>query len=231
MIPQPRTPRIEPEEIIEAKPAPLEAPALVAAHVSEPEAPKVQIPQVRKAPEPQRAIVEAPVPIPIKTDELPVSVFNGISGTHGAPSMGMSSSARIAPRISPAAGDAPLFVRPHRPAQTQDEDGSKSYRVKLQSGWFLAALVFLLALISFIAGMAVRRGALNSVIGQPDEPVVHPQSAPPLTAATVPGTASAGVSSGATAEAPAKPLEIEIVDSSGRRWEIPAASGTNHADA
>ncbi|MGB9010858.1 MAG: energy transducer TonB [Candidatus Acidiferrales bacterium] len=220
----------EAEDISQAKPAPIEAPAPLAARVSEPEAPKVQIPEVRKTPEPQRAIVEAPVPVPAKTDELPVSVFNGISGTHGAPSMAMSSSARIAPRPSPAGGDAPLFVRPHRPAQTQDEDGSKSYRVKLQSGWFLAALVFLLALISFIAGMAVRRGALNGVIGQSDEPV-HPQSAPPLTAAALPGTASAGVSSGETAEATAKPLEIEILDSSGRRWEIPGASGTNHADA
>ncbi len=221
---------VEPEQIIEAKPAPLKVPAPIAARVSEPEAPKVQIPQVPKAPEPQRAIVEAPVPMPAKTEELPVSVFNGISGTHGAPSMGMSSSARIAPRISPAAGDAPLFVRPHRPAQTQDEDGTKSYRVKLQSGWFVAALVFLLALISFIAGMAVRRGALNSVIGQPDEPV-HPQSAPPLTAATPLASPPADGASADSSGAPTKPLEIEVVDSTGRRWEIAAASGANHAEA
>ena len=221
---------VEPEEIIEAKPAPVEAPAPIAARVIEPEAPRLQIPEARKAAEPQRAIVEAPALVPAKTEELPVSVFNGISGTHGAPSMGMSSSARIAPRPSPAAGDAPLFVRPHRSAQTQDDDGSKSYRVKLQSGWFVAALVFLLALISFIAGMAVRRGALNSVIGQPDEPV-HPQSAQPLTSAAPQAAPSPDASVGEPAGAPAKPLEIEVVDSAGRRWEFPAESGANRADA
>jgi outer membrane biosynthesis protein TonB len=221
---------VEPEEIIEAKPAPLEAPAPIAARALEPEAPKVQIPRVPKTAEPRHAVVEVPVATPAKPEELPVSVFNGISGTHGAPSMGLSSSARIAPRISPAAADAPLFVRPHRPAQTQDEDGSKSYRVKLQSGWFVAALVFLLALISFIAGMAVRRGALNSVIGQPDEPV-HPQTAPPLTAATPEASPPADGASAESAGAPTKPLEIEVVDSAGRRWEIAAASSANHAEA
>lgn len=219
-----------PEKIAQASPAPVKASTPIAARIAEPEPPRVQIPEVRKT-EPEPAVVEESVPIPTTTPELPVSVFNGISGTHGAPSMGFafSSPARLAPRTSPVAGDAPLFVRPHRPAQTQDDDGSKSYRVKLQSGWFIAALVFLLALISFIAGMAVRRGALNSVIGQPDEPA-HPQSAPRLTTATPQTTPSADASTGDPAGAPVKPLEIEVVDSGGRRWEIPAASGTNHAD-
>jgi hypothetical protein len=221
---------VEPEEIIESKSAAVEAPAPIAARVSEPEAREVLIPEVRKPAEPQRALVEAPRPMRAKTEELPVSVFNGISGTHGAPSIGMSSSARIAPRPSPAAGDAPLFVRPHRSAQTQDNDGSKSYRVKLRSGWFVAALVLLLALISFIAGMAVRRGALNSVIGQPEEPV-HPQSASPLTSAAPQAAPSPDASAGELVGVPAKPLEIEIVDSDGRRWQIPAASGANRADA
>jgi TonB family protein len=218
-----------PEKIVEASPAPAKASTPIAAPTAKPELPTVQIPEVRKT-EPEPGGVEESVPIPANTPEPPVSVFNGISGTHGAPSMGFSSSARIAPMISPIAGDAPLFVRPHRSAQAPDDDGSKSYRVKLQSGWFVAALVLLLALISFVAGMAVRRGALNSVIGQSDEPV-HPQSAPPLATANPQGTASEDVLAGAPAQTPAKPLEIEVVDSSGRRWEIPGASGTNHMDA
>ncbi|MFZ0523851.1 MAG: TonB family protein [Candidatus Acidiferrales bacterium] len=220
-----------PEEKVATSPAPVEASRPIAARSAEPEPPRVQIPEARKT-EPEPAVVEESVPIPANTPEPPVSVFNGISGTHGAPSMGLgfSSSARIAPRTSPIAGDAPLFVRPHRPGQTPEDDGSKSYRVKLQSGWFVAALVLLLALISFVAGMAVRRGALNSVIGQSDEPV-HPQAAPPRATANTQGTASDDVLAGAPAQTPAKPLEIEIVDSSGKRWEIPAASGTNHADA
>ncbi len=219
-----------PEEKVEASPAPAKASTPIAAPTAKPEPPRVQIPEVRKT-EPEPAIVEESVPIPANTPEPPVSVFSGISGTHGAPSMGLgfSSSARIAPRTSPIGGDAPLFVRPHRPAQAADDDGSKSYRVKLQSGWFVAALVLLLALISFVAGMAVRRGALNSVIGQSDEPV-HPQAAPPLATANPQGASSSDVLAGAPAEAPAKPLEIEVVDSSGRRWEIPAGSGTNHTD-
>lgn len=219
-----------PEEIVEARPQPVETSAPIAARVIEPEAPSLRIPEVRKTAAPQHAAAEVAAPMPAKTDELPVSVFNGISGTHGAPSLGLSSSARIAPGPAPVAGDAPLFVRPHRAAQVPADDDSKSYRVKLQSGWFLAALVFLLALISFIAGMAVRRGALNSVIGQHDEPA-HPQSAPPLATTTPQAGPPPDAASAESAEAPAKPLEIEIVDSSGRRWEIPAVSGTSHADA
>jgi hypothetical protein len=219
-----------PEEVVGAKPAPMEASAPIAARVIEPDEPSLRIPEVRKTEEPQRPVAKVPGPLPAQTDELPVSVFNGISGTHGAPSMGLSNPLRAAMRTSPIAGDAPLFVRPHRPTQAPDDDGSKSYRVKLQSGWFVAALVLLLALISFIAGMAVRRGALNSVIGQTDEPV-HPQSAPPLAAATSQAAPSADASTGEPAEAPAKPLEIEVMDSDGRRWEIAAASGANHADA
>lgn len=224
-----------PEEIVETKAEEIESSAPIAARVIEPEAPKVQIPEAPKTVEPKTVeprheVVEVPAATLAPPKELPVSVFNGISGTHGAPSLGLSSSARIAPRTSLIAADPPLFVRPHRPVPTQEDDGSKSYRVKLQSGWFLAALVFLLALISFIAGMAVRRGALNSVIGQADEPV-HPQSAPPLTAATTQANPSADGTAGESAGAPAKPLVIEAVDLSGRRWEIPAASGTNHPDA
>jgi TonB family protein len=209
-----------PEEIAE-----LEAP--VENRAAAQEAAPVQIPEARKAAEPESVVVEARNPVSADIPELQVSTFDGISGTHGAPSLGFPSPARIAPRPSPSGGDAPLFVRPHRPVQVPDDDGWKSYRVKPQSGWLVAALVLLLALISFVAGMAVRRGALNSVIGQTDEPA-HPQSAPPA-AKTPPGAPSAN----APVEQPsaASPLEIEIVDSSGRRWEVPAAAGSNQQDA
>lgn len=218
----------EPEEIAEARPAAVKTPAPIAATAPAREAPRMQAPEVRNAP-PESTVTEEAPPVAASPEAFGVSVFNGISGTHGAPSLGLSSSARITPRSAPVAGDAPLFVRPHRATQAPADDDSQSYRVKLQSGWFLAALVFLLALISFIAGMAVRRGALNSVTGQPDEPV-HPQSAPPLTTATAPGTASAGVSAGETGVPPSKPLEIEILDSSGRRWDVPAAAAATHTD-
>jgi TonB family protein len=102
--------------------------------------------------------------------------------------------------------------------------------VKLHSGWFVAVLVLLLALISFVAGMAVRRGALNSVTGQIDEPA-HPQSTPPPTTDTSSAAPPAAASTDQPSETAAKPLEIEIVDAGGRRWEVPAASGANHADA
>ncbi len=170
------------------------------------------------------------VPMPAETAELPVSTFNGISGTHGAPSMGFSNPALGLSKTPTTTADAPLFVRPHRPAYVPDDDGWKSYRVKLQSGWFVAALILLLALISFVAGMAVRRGALNSVIGQTDEPA-HPQSAPQPTTDTPQAAPSSTASTGDPAGAATKPLEIEIVDAIGKRWEIPAAPGANHSDA
>lgn len=217
----------EPETAEEIE-TPIEAQPPIAARGTVQEAAAARIPEVRK-PEPERApaAFETAIPASAKTPDLPVSTFDGISGTHGAPSLGFTSPARLAPRTSPTPREAPLFVKPHRPAPASlaEDDGWKSYRVKLQSGWFVAALVLLLALISFVAGMAVRRGALNSVIGQSDEPV-HPQTAPPTTGAPPASASSLAEPAGASA----KPLEIEVVDSSGRRWEVPAASGANHPD-
>jgi TonB family protein len=213
-----------PEEIAEEIEAPVEA------RVTERKAPPARIPDIPRE-HPAAALFETPVPIAAQTPELPVSTFNGISGTHGAPSMGFPSPARIAPGLSTIGGEAPLFVRPHHPsAQVPYDDGRTSYRVKLRSGWFVAALVLLLALISFVAGMAVRRGALNSVTGQTDEPA-HPQSAPLPTTDTSSAAPPAGASTDQPSETAAKPLEIEIVDAGGRRWEVPAASGANHAEA
>jgi TonB family protein len=212
-----------PEEIAEEIEAPVEAGA------PERKVPPARIPEIPSE-HPAAALFETPVPIAAQTPELPVSIFDGISGTHGAPSMGFPSPARIAPGPSTIGGEAPLFVRPHRPfLQVPDDDGRTSYRVKLHSGWFVAALVLLLALISFVAGMAVRRGALNSVTGQTDE-AAHPQSALPPTTDTS-SAAPPAASTDQPSETAAKPLEIEIVDAGGRRWEVPAASGANHADA
>jgi TonB family protein len=217
-----------PEEAPEEIAGEIEAP--VQAGATERKVPPMRIPDIPRE-HPAAALFETPAPIAAQTPELPVSTFDGISGTHGAPSMGFPSPSRIAPGPSTIGGEAPLFVRAHRPSsQVPDDDGRTSYRVKLHSGWFVAVLVLLLALISFVAGMAVRRGALNSVTGQIDEPA-HPQSTPPPTTDTSSAAPPAAASTDQPSETAAKPLEIEIVDAGGRRWEVPAASGANHADA
>ena len=222
------------EEFVDA---PEEAPEEIAGEIEAPvgagateQVPPMRIPDIPRE-HPAAALFETPAPIEAQTPELPVSTFDGVSGTHGAPSVGFPSPARIAPGPSTIGGEAPLFVRAHRPSsQVPDDDGRTSYRVKLHSGWFVAILVLLLALISFVAGMAVRRGALNSVIGQTDEPA-HPQSTPPPTTDTSSAAPPAAASTDQPSETAAKPLEIEIVDAGGRRWEVPAATGANHADA
>jgi len=117
------------------------------------------------------------------------------------------------------------YVAPQEPAP---ESGWKVFTIQLQTGWFLAALVLLLALISFIAGMAVRRGALNGVMGEQQDSLVPrsaaapgaiPHVTPPTSGSAVDGTNAA-----------AKPLSIEIVDLSNHRWVIPASTGMNRAE-
>ena len=117
------------------------------------------------------------------------------------------------------------YVAPQEPAP---ESGWKVFTIQLQTGWFLAALVLLLALISFIAGMAVRRGALNGVMGEQQDSLVPrsaaapgaiPHVTPPTSGSAVDGTNAA-----------AKPLSIEIVDLSNHRWVIPASTGMNRAN-
>src|ERR1700722_13722051 len=98
------------------------------------------------------------------------------------------------------------------------ESGWKVFRIQLQTGWFLAALVLLLALISFIAGMAVRRGALNGVMGEQQDMLI-PRSAP-----------ASGTADGANAAEAAKPLLIEIVDLANHRWVIPASTAVNRSN-
>ena len=126
--------------------------------------------------------------------------------------------------IGPASSlDAPRQTSFGSPLRTSDavltaDDGSKDYRIHLQSGWVLALLVLLLAAVSFVSGMAVRRGALNRVLGETDGAT----SAKANAAGT---TATPAQTSGAASSAAAKPVDLEIVDSSNRRWVIPAQAG------
>src|ERR1700678_2740137 len=118
------------------------------------------------------------------------------------------------------------YVAPQEPAP---QSGWKVFTIQLQTGWFLAALVLLLALISFIAGMAVRRGALNGVMGEQQDSLV-PQNGP-ATSANFPAT-NPTTGAGGNVNAPsANPLSIEVVDITNRHWVIPASAGTNHSSA
>ena len=126
--------------------------------------------------------------------------------------------------IGPASSlDAPRQTSFGSPLRTSDavltaDDGSKDYRIHLQSGWVLALLVLLLAAVSFVSGMAVRRGALNRVLGETD-------SATSAKANAAGTTATPAQTGGAASSAAAKPVDLEIVDSSNRRWVIPAQAG------
>jgi TonB family protein len=106
--------------------------------------------------------------------------------------------------------------------------GWNVFTVQLQTGWFLAALVLLLALISFIAGMAVRRGALNNVLGEQQDALAPKSSGAAAAGAHATLSTGGGAVDGSIGAA-AKPLSIEIVDAGNHRWAIPASSGTNHA--
>ena len=109
------------------------------------------------------------------------------------------------------------------------ESGWKVFRIQLQTGWFLAALVLLLALISFIAGMAVRRGALNGVMGEQQDMLIPRSATASGAIAHIPATAS-GTTDGTNAAEAAKPLSIEIVDLANHRWVIPASTGANRSN-
>jgi TonB family protein len=164
--------------------------------------------------------------------QIPVAPYTPISGTHGAPAFA-ETAAPPAPAHYLGGAAASLFPKPHvsvEGAAASAESGWKSFRVQLQSGWFLAALVLLLATISFVAGMAVRRGALNAVMGDVDD-VVQPKSAPAPSPVNVAANSSSDGSSPAVSAAPAKPLQIEIVDLENHRWTIPASMGGNRGDA
>lgn len=191
-------------------------------------------PVTRKA-EDRARIVAPPVLTFGKQLQAPNSPHTPISGTHGAPTFAAAATPPAPARYSTSDTASSLFPRPRNSAEPAAADhGWKSFRVQLRSGWFLAALVLLLATISFIAGMEVRRGALNRVMGDVDD-VAQPRSAPAPSSGNLTGNLPAdrdGNGSGAAAStAPAKPLQIEIVDLENHRWTIPAATGANHGDA
>jgi TonB family protein len=164
-----------------------------------------------------------------KKPQTPNSPYTPISGTHGAPAFALAAAPPAPTRYSTGDAASSLFPQPGVSAETAPaNDGWKSFRVQLQSGWFLAALVLLLATISFIAGMAVRRGALNAVMGDVDDGV-QPKSAPAPSAGNPAANSNSNDMGAAAATAPAKPLQIEIVDLENHRWTIPAASGASAA--
>jgi TonB family protein len=218
----------EPLEVAEDAAVAMQAPSRV---TKEPVAPAVA---ARK--EEDRAPTIAPPALTYeKRPQAPNSPYTPISGTHGAPAFAVAAAPPAPVRYATSEAATPLFPQPRVSAEPAAADtGWKSFRVQLQSGWFIAALVLLLATISFIAGMAVRRGALNRMMGDADD-VVQPKSAPGPSSGNLTGNPApnpSGNGSGATAAtAPAKPLQIEIVDLENHRWTIPAASGTSHGDA
>ena len=164
---------------------------------------------------------------------IPAVPYTPISGAHGAPAFALADPPPAPARYSGGDAAASLFPKPRVSAEgtaaaASADDGWKNFRVQLQSGWFLAALVLLLATISFVAGMAVRRGALNGMMGDVDD-VVQPKSASAPSSGN-PAASNYGNGSSA-ATAPARPLQIEIVDLENHRWTIPAASGAVRGDA
>ena len=107
----------------------------------------------------------------------------------------------------------PNQVQPLPRAQKAPENWM-DFRIQMGRGWVLAALVTFLVAISFAGGMAVRRGGLIGLWRNSDTT--------PSTGEQTQGSVPAAPS----AQAPPKPLQIEIVDSSNQRWVIPASAGT-----
>jgi TonB family protein len=165
--------------------------------------------------------------------QIPAAPYTPISGTHGAPAFAEAGSPPAPARYSDGVAAASLFPKPRVSAAgvaASADGGWKTFRVQLQSGWFLAALVLLLATISFVAGMAVRRGALNGMMGDVDD-IVQTKRASAPSAGNLASNPYGNGSSLAAAAAPAKALQIEIVDLENHRWTIPAATGAAHGDS
>src|SRR5271156_222869 len=109
-------------------------------------------------------------------------------------------------------------VRP-LPREQKAPENWMDFRIQMGRGWVLAALVAFLVAISFAGGMAVRRGDLiglwhNSATTQSTG--AQPQVSVPVAP---------------SAQAPPKPLQLEIVDSSNQRWVIPASAGAIRSGA
>jgi TonB family protein len=125
-----------------------------------------------------------------------------------------------------------LFREPKAPSSSSEPSAAESekprvnwmdFRVHLGPGWVLVASMVFLASLSFAAGMAVRRGDLG-VFSRSSQDKSPEHSAP--NQETVPHATPSG--------AAAKPWNIEIVDSSNRRWNIPGKSpavpASQHSD-
>lgn len=190
------------------------------------------VPAAPTGKEEDRARTMAPPVLPFeKKPQIPSSPYTPISGGHGAPAFAVAVAPPAPARYSTGDASSSSFPQPRVSAEpAAADDGWKSFRVQLQSGWFLAVLVLLLATISFIAGMAVRRGALNGVMGEVDD-VVQPKSAPAPSSGNPAGNSPANALAATALTAPSKALQIEIVDLENHHWTIPAAAAANHGDA
>jgi outer membrane biosynthesis protein TonB/Tfp pilus assembly protein PilZ len=181
-------------------------------------------PEAEEKHETEDDLIQSFGPPVVPFERRPHASFSSMSAISGA-SRGAQNLA-IAPPIAHTIPQ-PLAEQSAPPVSAAPSDW-KDFRVQLQTGWFLAALVLLLALISFIAGMAVRRGALNGVIGELEDSQA-PKSAPPPDASVPPANSSGNAAANAGAT-PVNPLSLEIVDMVNRRWVIPAGTGGNHAN-
>jgi outer membrane biosynthesis protein TonB len=115
----------------------------------------------------------------------------------------------------------PVFGSSYQTSQEIPEETGKDIRVHLQSGWVLGVLLVLLALISFFSGMAVRRGALNRMVGDNEQGGARTSSA--LTPSAAPTTQNSAAAT--TSSVPTRQVDIEVVDSANRKWTIPMSAG------
>ena len=171
-----------------------------------------------------RAFGPPVVPYERRPSQAPFSAMSAM-----ATPAGTSENSAVATAV-PAEPQIP-FAAEAAKTEPVSTSGWKNFRVQLQTGWFLAALILLLALISFVAGMAVRRGALNSALGE-QEDALRPKSAPvagPTNAGGGSNTAAQTSAPGSPSAAPPKPLSIEIVDLADHHWSIPATTGSSRA--
>ncbi|MGB8523925.1 MAG: TonB family protein [Candidatus Acidiferrales bacterium] len=122
-----------------------------------------------------------------------------------------------APSARPSVVALPAIKKPNQvqplPREQKAPENWMDFRIQMGRGWVLAALVTFLVAISFAGGMAVRRGDLIGLWRNS----ATTQSTGAQTQVSVPAAPSA--------QAPPKPLQIEIVDSSNQRWVIPASAG------
>jgi Gram-negative bacterial TonB protein C-terminal/PilZ domain len=163
-------------------------------------------------PEPEPETIEQVLDTPDALTPSPLTRFtNPVASGPGAPHPLELPRPVMASTFGSTLGSS---FQPHEMA----EDGGKDFRIHLQSGWVLGVLTLLLAIISFFSGMAVRRGALNRVLGE-GEAYTGMRPNTPLQANAAPPAAAPQNA------APAKQVDIEIVDSTNRRWVIPMIAG------